>query len=291
MTTAGWELSYDVEAFTRQAAAYLDGDPARCTALLTTAETLRVHGPQSYGGGDPRFGWWRATEGGPVEAAFVYTPPSQPLLGPMPDRAARELALALRLTGADPTGVKGVDGSAQAFARTWTDGAPRTWAVAFRLRLLRLAGPDELAPPRPAPPGTVRRATPGDVPLAAAWMRGFMVDTGQGLGPDADFTGNVARRVANGGLYLWEADGRPVAMAAHSPVVAGQSRVGPVYTPREWRGRGYGAAATAAATRSALTAGARQVLLFADAANPTSNALYERLGYRLLGHHVDIDFT
>ncbi|MCH0539050.1 GNAT family N-acetyltransferase [Streptomyces sp. MUM 203J] len=288
MTTAGWELSYDVTAFQRQAAAYLESHPARCTALLTTAENLRVHGPRSYGGGDPRFGWWRATDGGPVEAAFVYTPPSPPLLGPMPDRAARELAVALRLTGADLTGVKGVDGSAQAFAETWTDDAPRTWAVAFRLRLLRLA---ELAPPRPAPPGTGRRATPGDVPMAAAWMRAFIADTGQETGPDTDFTAHVTRRIANGGLYLWEADGRPVSMAAHSLVVAGQSRVGPVYTPRECRGRGYGAAATAAATRSALTAGARQVLLFADAANPTSNALYERLGYRLLGHHVDIDFA
>lgn len=308
----GWELSYDVEAFARAARAYLERDPARCTVLLTTTETLRVHGPGAFGDGDPHCGWWRAAEDGPVEAAFVHTPSFPPALGPMPERAARELAAVLRLTGTVLTGVAGVDGPVQAFADAWVDGrgddrgdgrgdgqgngpvdglgdgTPSRWTEAYRLRLLRLA---QLTPPQPAPPGSGRRATLSDVPLAAAWMRGFSVDTGQRHGVEADFTANVARRVDDGGLYLWEADGRPVAMAAHSVVIAGQARIGLVYTPPYQRGRGYGGAVTAAATRSALAAGARQVLLFADAANPTSNALYERLGYRLLGHHLDIDFT
>ncbi|WP_149183395.1 GNAT family N-acetyltransferase [Streptomyces sp. TRM49041] len=288
----GWELSYDVGAFQRAAADCLEREPARCTALLTVAETVRVHGPRAYAnGGDsgrPRFGWWREGPDGPVEAAFLQTPPQAPLLGPMPERAARELAVALRTDGADLTGAKGVDGSAQVFADAWAGhGTGTRWEVTHRLRLLRLA---ELTPPHPAPPGAARRATPDDVPLTAAWMREFHVDTGQDPGPGADFTDNIARRVANGVLYLWEADGRPVAMAAHSPVVAGQSRIGPVYTPPGRRGQGYGGAVTAAVTGAALAGDARQVLLFADAANRTTNALYERLGYRLLGHHVDIEF-
>jgi len=62
--------------------------------------------------------------------------------------------------------------------------------------------------------------------------------------------------------------------------VAGAIRVAPVYTPPEHRGRGYAAGATAAATRAALDAGAEEVLLYTDLANPTSNRLYARLGYR-----------
>jgi predicted GNAT family acetyltransferase len=77
-------------------------------------------------------------------------------------------------------------------------------------------------------------------------------------------------------------------MAAHSPVVAGQSRIAPVYTPPELRGRGYAGAVTAAVGRAARDAGAAQVLLFADLANPTSTALYRRLGYRPVTDHVDI---
>ncbi|MFG3505834.1 GNAT family N-acetyltransferase [Streptomyces sp. NPDC047821] len=80
-------------------------------------------------------------------------------------------------------------------------------------------------------------------------------------------------------------------MAAHSPVVAGQARVAPVYTPPALRGRGYAGAVTAAVSRAARDAGARQVLLFADVANPTSTALYQRIGYRPVADHVDIAFT
>ena len=58
------------------------------------------------------------------------------------------------------------------------------------------------------------------------------------------------------------------------------ARVAPVYTPPEHRGRGYGAAATAAVTRAAVDAGVRDLLLYTDLANPTSNRLYARLGYR-----------
>ena len=55
---------------------------------------------------------------------------------------------------------------------------------------------------------------------------------------------------------------------------------GPVYTPPDLRGRGFGGAATVAVTRAALADGAEGVVLFADLANPASNTLYQRLGYR-----------
>jgi predicted GNAT family acetyltransferase len=58
------------------------------------------------------------------------------------------------------------------------------------------------------------------------------------------------------------------------------ARIGPVYTPPEHRRRGFGAMATAAVTEAALEAGARDVVLFTDLANPTSNGIYQELGYR-----------
>jgi predicted GNAT family acetyltransferase len=79
---------------------------------------------------------------------------------------------------------------------------------------------------------------------------------------------------------LWAVDGVPVSMAGVSPVIAGQGRVAPVYTPTELRGRGYAGMATVAASRALIAAGADEVLLYTDLANPTSNALYQRLGYR-----------
>jgi predicted GNAT family acetyltransferase len=66
------------------------------------------------------------------------------------------------------------------------------------------------------------------------------------------------------------------------------TRLGPVYTPPERRGHRYGSAATAAATQWALDAGARHVVLFTDLANPVSNSIYPRLGYRLVHDDVQL---
>ena len=90
----------------------------------------------------------------------------------------------------------------------------------------------------------------------------------------------IDSRLAYGGLLVWEAEGELVSMAARTPVVGGMSRVAPVYTPPAQRGNGYGGAVTVATSQAARAAGAREVVLFTDLANPTSNALYQRLGFR-----------
>lgn len=80
---------------------------------------------------------------------------------------------------------------------------------------------------------------------------------------------------------LWETPGgTPVSMAARTPEVAGQTRVIGVCTPAGLRGRGHAGAVTAVVSRAALESGAAEVLLFTDLADPTSNALYRRIGYR-----------
>jgi len=106
-----------------------------------------------------------------------------------------------------------------------------------------------------------------------------------------DPDGLVARSLRLGaGEMLWELDGKPVAQACAKPVIAGASRIGPVYTAPEHRGHGYAAAVTAAASQWALDAGAQRVLLFVDRANPTTNRLYPRIGYRPVYDAVELRF-
>ena len=62
-------------------------------------------------------------------------------------------------------------------------------------------------------------------------------------------------------------------------MIAGSARISYVYTVPGARGRGFGAAVTAATIESARGAGAAEIVLFADQANPTSNGIYERLGF------------
>jgi predicted GNAT family acetyltransferase len=69
------------------------------------------------------------------------------------------------------------------------------------------------------------------------------------------------------------------------------TRIGPVYTPPGFRGRGYASVLTAEASRRAREAGAEEVLLYTDLANPTSNSIYQRIGYRAVEDRVVLTFS
>jgi len=134
-------------------------------------------------------------------------------------------------------------------------------------------------------PGRSRPAVEGDLPLLARWSDGFAADTGTPP-PTVD---HLARRLADGGFEVWDDDG-PVSMAYAFPPVAGVRRVSHVYTPPAVRGRGYGSAVTAAVTRRAL-AGVPVCALYADRANPTSNGIYRRIGYRCVADSEEWTFA
>ncbi|MFI9029881.1 GNAT family N-acetyltransferase [Streptomyces sp. NPDC053560] len=278
-----WTTTHDLDTFLTTAGPFLRTRPDAHTLLLGVTATLAASGPAAYGDRPPRYGWWHGPDGR-VDAAFAWTPPRPPLLSPMPDRAAAAL-LDVLASGPEPVGgTHGPRAAADAFTAAWERRAGRPARLRTQLTLYRLAEP---APPDPAPRGRARAATAADRDLLVAWWGEFARESD---GEQSGHAGSVADRLAYGGLMLWEADGRPSALAGRSRTVAGMARVGPVYTPPELRRNGYAAGATAAVSRAALASGAGQVLLFADAANSTSTALYERLGYRRTGDHRRYDF-
>ena len=83
----------------------------------------------------------------------------------------------------------------------------------------------------------------------------------------------------DGGFLLWEDGGEPVSAAGWGGPTPNGIRIGPVYTPPELRGRGYATALTAELSQRLLDEGRRFCFLFTDLANPTSNGIYERIGY------------
>ena len=99
--------------------------------------------------------------------------------------------------------------------------------------------------------------------------------------PPEDSSRWLERRAADpdSDTVIWE-DGKPVSMGGYGGLTPNGIRVGPIYTPPELRRRGYGTALTAAITRMLLEGGRRFCFLFTDLANPTSNSIYQRIGYR-----------
>jgi predicted GNAT family acetyltransferase len=100
---------------------------------------------------------------------------------------------------------------------------------------------------------------------------------------------DTAQRIGDR-FMLWDVDGAPVSMAMLRAPAADVSRIGPVFTPADRRGHGYGSAVTAAAADLAHRSGTADVVLFADLANPVSNSIYQQIGFQAVVDSVRIDF-
>ncbi|MEU6660571.1 GNAT family N-acetyltransferase [Streptomyces sp. NPDC046821] len=269
---AGWLLTGDADDFLARAGAYLRADPALHTVTLSVTASLRESGLAAYGARHQLFGVLYGPDGR-VDGTFLWTEPFRLNISPL-DRVQAD-ALAVALQGREPSGVFGPDDAAAAFADAWRARTGAGVRRAIEQRLFRL---DEFTPPEPAPAGRPRVATTADLELVTRWRDDFDAELGTFVGGSQSW---ADERISYGGITFWEsADGTPLSLAGVTRESAGAVRVGPVYTPQDLRGRGYGGAVTAEVSQAALAAGAREVLLFTDLANPTSNALYQRIGYR-----------
>jgi predicted GNAT family acetyltransferase len=140
--------------------------------------------------------------------------------------------------------------------------------------------------------GTSRLATDRDGGWLADWVELFFEEAFTRVrdnGAGKQFVDN-AKSIGDR-FVLWEVDGAPVSIAMLRAPAVGVSRIGPVFTPRDQRAHGYGSAVTAAAVQLAHRSGTPDVVLFADLANPTSNAIYQRIGFEPVADSVRIDFV
>jgi hypothetical protein len=145
-------------------------------------------------------------------------------------------------------------------------------------RIYRLT---EVRTPDPGPAGAMRRAREEERELLVRWFDAFAVDVDdpEPGEPERAFERFVPGRAGAVGLYLWEVNGDPRSMAGHSGPTPHGMRVFPVYTPPEERRRGYAGALVAALSQRLLDEGREFCFLFTDLANPTSNHVYQEIGY------------
>ncbi|MHB9864491.1 GNAT family N-acetyltransferase [Streptomyces sp. YIM S03343] len=287
MHSDGWHLTQNLDLFLNRAAHFLHSRPALHTVPLTVTETLRTHGTTAYGAEAPLFGWLERA--GKVEATLFQTPPNHLNLTPLAPEDADSLAAHLAGTGHSFPGVSAEHATATAFAEAWQRHTGTTPALYERQRLYRLAA---LTPPTPLPPGRPRITDALDQEQLRRWKHEFGVAIGALPAGHNDAVSWADTHFRDRRFTFWEAeDGTtPVSMAGVSPMIAGQVRVAPVYTPAHLRGRGYAGAVTAEVSRAAQAAGAQEVVLFTDLSNPTSNALYQRIGYRPVTDFAAYDF-
>jgi len=138
--------------------------------------------------------------------------------------------------------------------------------------------------------GDVRLATEKDMSFLPYWMQGFDSDCfGDSLATGSNIE-NYLYRMSVNRLYILEDNGTPVAMAKISRDVQTVCVVGLVYTPPYFRGKGYATSCVAAVSQIGLDRGFAKCVLYTDLANPISNSIYMKIGYKPICDSADIKF-
>jgi uncharacterized protein len=274
------------------AASFLDlagplvADEGRHNLLLGIVGTL-IAQPAVY----PEFRLWVVTDGGEPVAAALRTPPHNLVLADLTDdRALDTLLAAVREDEGEIPGVVANEPFADRAADVWT----RSTGARVRLRFAQgvFALTQVVEVPRPA--GRARVLDEADRDLAIAWIDAFSREALPHQPLDRDrLAGVVDVRLGSdeAGFRLWDRDGVAVSLAGFSGPTTTGIRIGPVYTPPEHRGRGYATALVADLSDEMLRRGYRACFLFTDLSNATSNAIYERIGYRGVANAFEIQFT
>jgi predicted GNAT family acetyltransferase len=163
------------------------------------------------------------------------------------------------------------------FASIWAELANVKSEIAVSERLFELR---EVIHPTYSS-GRLRLATSVDVELLAHWFVAFTEEalhTIESMSLD-EARADVQRRLERGTLYVWD-DGEPVCMLGTGRFTQRGVSIGPVYTPPTLRGKGYATSGVAQLSQLLLDQGRSFCTLFTDLANPTSNRIYQNVGYR-----------
>jgi predicted GNAT family acetyltransferase len=256
-------VRYDSPCEAREhAQKYLALDTLRNTLVLTILDARIADAqPGRY---------WVAVENGQVVGVGLQAPLERPLvLSVMPLDTAAKLAIGIAKESVELAGVTGEAQNASRFAGEWT--ACRRVAAhpigARRLYELRSVRPGATTK------GAMERAAPVHQEIVHDWHAAFLKDIGESS-QDADF---VRRRIEAGLVWFWTDEGFK-SIATVSPPVLSSVRFQSVYTPPDYRRRGYAESLVRAVSRQLLGEGLRTMLI-TDLGDPVANGVYQRIGY------------
>jgi hypothetical protein len=227
------------------------------------------------------------SDDGEICLAAVMTPPHNLILAGEPGAETGFATLIDLLKGyLIPTpGVVAAAELAEQFAADWTQLTGEVGEVSMRMRVYELRQVSLSTFPH----GTFQQACPADIPTIARWMQAFEHEA-LGKTHDLDIP-RAEQLVTAGNAFTWMLGDQPVSMAMKSRPIAHSITVGGVYTPPEQRCHGYASAVVANLSQHLLDEGYQFVNLFTDLDNPTSNQVYQDVGYHPVHDFLAYRFT
>ena len=270
----------------RERAAPLLADEARHNLILGIVGTL-ISSPEVY----PDSRLYLVSDGSNPRSVAVMTPPYDLVVADTNEPSAiTALVDALVNDAVTVPGALGNRPTIDLLVREWENATGDELTLQMAQGVFALVEVAEVE----GGPGKPRRAVPRDQVLIETWMQEFLEEAlPDEPRDDARMSRMIAKRLSGDGVneyWLWEHDGDVVAWTGHGNPTGRGIRIGPVYTPPELRGRGYATSLVAAQSRWLLENGYDFCFLYTDLANATSNAIYERMGYRQVAESAKYGF-
>jgi predicted GNAT family acetyltransferase len=281
------ELIESVDEFLTATAGFRAADPLR-TNIIGSVSLSIAKGDRTY----EAYHWWIVRDGDDVVGIAIRTSPMNMVISSMAADAAQSLGRSVGRFDDDLPGLLGsasvIEAFVQGYVASKSPGSARSLGARRGDLLYEL---EELV--EPVAEGTGRLAREEETEVLARMFVQFTDEAAVPRMSFADARDDVSTRIRDQALFCWEVDVEVVSVVGHAPIVTtGEiaiGRVGPVYTPPSYRRHGFGSAVTAVVTRHLIEQGAR-VMLFTDPSNPTSNAIYQALGFRLIDELVEMSF-
>ena len=252
-------------------------DPVR-TGLITSIANSVANGSRTYDG----YFWWSISHGSQVVGLAIRTLPFGYVLSPMNPEATEAIYSFIRVEDSAANEFAGpkevIDSLVKFSAKPVSESEGE---LIYECR--------NLIPVNPV--GDFRLAQGSDFDLIFSWMNAFMTTTGLRV---HDLEGLVKNALSARRYYLLFVNGIPVSMGGRSDIQNFEDfaigRIGPIYTPEEFRKNGFASALTSEITKILISQGALPTL-YTQASNPTSNKIYRDLGYSLVDENRRVVFT
>jgi uncharacterized protein len=256
-----------IDKFWHKTQDYLLQHEAENNLLLGVVHTL-LHNPTRYP--DPPYLAMIEIDGD-VVATAIRTPPHKLLLSKASDLEALS-SIAQDLQREPLPGISGLVPEVETFLRSWQGLTGQSDRLLTEMSIHQLT----ILRSWIAASGHLRLVNEKDRTLLLEWLPAFYAEAGLELVEDIDRI--VTNQLKNQNTYLWE-DNAPVSLAGGRKFTATAGRIGPVYTPPAYRRKGYATACVAALSQKLLNEGCDRCFLLTDLANPTSNHIYQQIGY------------
>lgn len=277
----------DPHGFLARAGPWLELAEARNNLILGIAGTL-VDRPEIY----EEFALWSVEEGGRTTAAAVITPPFNLVVA---DADTREVVEALvEIVHQDRRRLPGVLANRPTgdwFVAAWRKATGVEARLTLAQGVFALDHVEEVHRPK----GRARSASIRDIDALVPWLLDFQSEALPHEPLDPERTRRLLQLRLDAspgtGMWLWDHGGKVVSLSGYGGRTSTGIRIGPVYTPPEHRRQGFATALVAEQSRWLLDNGRNFCFLYTDLTNPTSNAIYERIGYRRVAEAAQWGFS